>query len=428
MEAERKRQAEKTDQQISELQGVVIDISGAMLKLRHNDYEMMMMDHWPDFHSCLITIRWNLEELKRCIVIYKKEASEGKNTNNVTTFIKARLYGAFINFEATMWRHRNKTLAQGMNKRIYYFMIPTHGNLGDQFIVEATLQLLKKEFSDFEVVEVDDDQTYQSLNSIKSIINPNDIVILHGGGNMGDLYPTSEIQRRDLIKSFPKNQILIMTQTAFFSETSWGRKQLAKSAKVYNSHPNLTILAREQKSYDFMQEHFNQAKIVKVPDIVFGYEFEAKPNREYIMTLIRSDEESILSNPRQLLRDLDREYDQLLIYDNYVARRVDDINRQAELRSFIGRLMGAKVVITDRMHGMILCAITGTPCIVTKSLDDKILGSYEWIKDLNYIRLVDSFDMETIKNNVEELTGLDHLDKIRVKEQYLTDLRAKLGL
>ena len=45
-------------------------------------------------------------------------------------------------------------------------------------------------------------------------------------------------------------------------------------------------------------------------------------------------------------------------------------------------------MITDRLHGMVFCAITGTPCIVLSNNHHKVKGTYEWIKHLDYIKYV----------------------------------------
>lgn len=49
-------------------------------------------------------------------------------------------------------------------------------------------------------------------------------------------------------------------------------------------------------------------------------------------------------------------------------------------------------MITDRLHGMIFCAITGTPCVVINSKSPKVRDCYEWIKDLDYIQFCDDID------------------------------------
>jgi pyruvyl transferase EpsI len=48
----------------------------------------------------------------------------------------------------------------------------------------------------------------------------------------------------------------------------------------------------------------------------------------------------------------------------------------------------SKLVITDRLHGMIFSAITGTPCIVFANSNGKVEAEYQWIQSLPYIRFV----------------------------------------
>lgn len=80
----------------------------------------------------------------------------------------------------------------------------------------------------------------------------------------------------------------------------------------------------------------------------------------------------------------------------------------AEVFSMLNEFRRASLVITDRMHGMIMAAITNTPCIVMESLDKKILGSYEWIKKLEYIQFVD---------HANENEVLDMLSKIKTESR-----------
>ena len=52
-------------------------------------------------------------------------------------------------------------------------------------------------------------------------------------------------------------------------------------------------------------------------------------------------------------------------------------------------------MITDRLHGMIFAAITGTPCVVLQNNNHKIKATYEsWLRPLKHIRLQENFDAE----------------------------------
>lgn len=51
----------------------------------------------------------------------------------------------------------------------------------------------------------------------------------------------------------------------------------------------------------------------------------------------------------------------------------------------------SKIVITDRLHAMLICAITGTPCIAFDNISKKVQGVCElWLEKFPYIKFVDS--------------------------------------
>lgn len=59
------------------------------------------------------------------------------------------------------------------------------------------------------------------------------------------------------------------------------------------------------------------------------------------------------------------------------------------------------LVLTDRLHGMIFAAITGTPCIAFSNYNHKVKETYEWIKYLPYIKYAESVDQA--KEHITEL-------------------------
>ncbi|WP_019205564.1 polysaccharide pyruvyl transferase family protein [Limosilactobacillus ingluviei] len=322
-----------------------------------------------------------------------------------------------------------KFLAHKNKKRIFYMMVPTHGNLGDQAIAEATYKLFKREFADYDVITTYDEDVYKDIYLIKKCITKDDIVVLHGGGNMGDLYKTAEQQRQCIVRNLFEYKIIILTQTTNYSDSKYGEFLLKRTQKLFNKCKDLTLCARENRTFEFMKVNFPKSRVVFIPDIVFSLATKRnEQNREFIMTCLRSDEESVQTSVGSILNSVAELDSKTFIYDTYVARRIDSSNRQVEVNSIINQFYRAKLVVTDRMHGMVLAAITGTPCIVTKSLDYKIIGTYQWIKDLNYIKLVKKLDGETLRQSIQELESLSDKDEIRVKEKYLLDLRTKLGV
>ena len=89
----------------------------------------------------------------------------------------------------------------------------------------------------------------------------------------------------------------------------------------------------------------------------------------------------------------------------------------------LNKFLSAKVVITDRLHGMVFAVITKTPCIITKSLDHKVPGTYKWIKNLNYIKMIDDLEFEKIENIIDNFLNLEKVNEINFKEIYFEKLK-----
>ncbi|WP_423202829.1 polysaccharide pyruvyl transferase family protein [Morganella morganii] len=53
------------------------------------------------------------------------------------------------------------------------------------------------------------------------------------------------------------------------------------------------------------------------------------------------------------------------------------------------KFSNSKLVVTDRLHGMIFAFITNTPCLVIRNSNHKIEETYKnWISNFNYIKLI----------------------------------------
>jgi pyruvyl transferase EpsI len=315
-------------------------------------------------------------------------------------------------------------------KKILHLLTPKHGNMGDQAIAYATEKYLKENFKEYEILEFYRDEIYKYAKTIKMILNKDDLIFLIGGGNMGNLYISEENARRFVIEQFPENKVISMTQTISFTKDNDGKQELNKTKDVYNNHKDLTIIAREKFSFKIMKEEFINCNIIDNPDIVLylSDNFKDNPeNRKIIMTCLRNDKESIVVNQKEVLLDkLKTKYKNIFEYDTVINKYVDKTTRKDELEDMLSKFSNSKVVITDRLHGMVFCAITKTPCIVTKSLDNKVIGTYEWIKDLNYIKLVDNLNFDEVDVLMNELINLKEKSQINLKEEYFNKLRFRI--
>lgn len=70
-------------------------------------------------------------------------------------------------------------------------------------------------------------------------------------------------------------------------------------------------------------------------------------------------------------------------------RGIREQERMQVVTDKLNEFASHQCVITDRLHGMVLAAITDTPCIALGCNNYKIQGVYEWIKIINsYIFLM----------------------------------------
>src|SRR5690606_10737992 len=97
------------------------------------------------------------------------------------------------------------------------------------------------------------------------------------------------------------------------------------------------------------------------------------------------------------------------IGDNNFSKEMGDV----ELDNILNSFKRSRVVITDRLHGMIFCAITKTPCVVLPNSNHKISGTYyNWLSDLEYIQFIEDFEVGTVLNLISDLYKID-IDKCK---------------
>lgn len=327
--------------------------------------------------------------------------------NKLYKYIKMRI-GAQFYSEYCYGKKHPYSLGELSEKNIFYLMTPTYGNMGDQAIEYATRKFIGDFFPDYNVISVNLENTLMALYSIEKNIKPNDFVLLQGGGNYGDLYPYCEVIRRYVIKKIRNNKIVSMPSTLTYSSR---KKTLKKSRDVMNNNPNYINLCREEYSYKFAITNFPNCNNILCPDIVFYLDDIGKDfpfNRNTLCACLRDDvEKGPAISRKKIIKQLFELNPQTVITDTQLFRSVPDDIKNEEMKSTVNKFRSYQLVVTDRLHGMILSYITRTPCIVFPSLDKKIIGSYEWIKNCNYVCFFDKYDEELISRACGGLVGIN---------------------
>jgi pyruvyl transferase EpsI len=286
------------------------------------------------------------------------------------------------------------SLAKSHKQKVYIFLAGFYQNLGDMAITLAQREFLRELFPDAEVVCISNEDTYKAIRVIKKYIKPNDLITVVGGGNMSDIYVHLETERRYVVHSFPKNRIVLFPQTILFHQTVTGKKEFQKSKQTYEKHRNLVMFARESNSYCRMKESFQDIDIKLAPDIVLSLD-KSKPalHRDGVLYCFRSDKESNLTEKvrNEIKSSLERRFSKVVVTDTI------DVPKEActeecfekTLENFWKRIKTSELVVTDRLHCMIFCAITGTPCIAVDNANKKVSGVFDdWLKECSGIHMV----------------------------------------
>lgn len=259
---------------------------------------------------------------------------------------------------------------------------------------------MKKYFPSIDIVEVPATQYTFQRDKLQQEIKKTDIIIAHGGGNLGNQYQTAEDIRRDIIKRWPENRIIIFPQTIYFnSKVDNAEEELRKSQNIYNTHKNLSLFTREKQSYRFAKDNF-ACRVYLVPDIVLSMNrFQNYHRNDEIILCLRNDiEKNIDIETEKIIWDTAKHLsDNVKYIDTQKPYNISIDKREQAVIDFWELFSKARLVVTDRMHGMIFAAITKTPCVVLNNYNHKIRGTYDWIKDLPFIALVDNREgLETI--------------------------------
>lgn len=300
-------------------------------------------------------------------------------------------------------------------KRIFVFLSADYGNIGDLAISAAQEKFIKENLTDYEVFPVPISKSRLWLGSIKKQVTSEDIITIIGGGNMGSLYPDIEDLRQLVIQSFPYNKIVCFPQTLDWEESQSSHKALKKLVKIYASHTDIHVFARELITYKKLEDVFNSQKNVKVgfvPDIVMstsakqlGVLNSSKPTG--ILTCLRNDKECALKAKHYAILDS-------AIGDTGLTLTKTDTHAggsglsKAEcdklLSNKIQQFAEAQLVITDRLHGMILCILSGTPCLVLPNSNHKIRQTYlNWLKDHPRVIFVEIENFTQVPKYIDQL-------------------------
>lgn len=265
---------------------------------------------------------------------------------------------------------------------------PEYGNYGDLAIAQATREFVRNTFPGIQYCEVSEDDVRFNLDEVSRSVNDLDVILLQGGGNMNELYDDQNVIRHKVIKRFPSNRIVIMPQSFIAPFTEDGVRKLRRLGEAMSRHGHISLFARDAPSLRAMGSFFDMP-VSLVPDMVLSLRPALQGRgRHGIGICLREDVESGLT--------IDERASAI-----YQARAcAADIRfisttgpgpvliseRDSKVEALLEEFSSMSLLVTDRLHGVIFCAITGTPCVAIDTSNEKIQGIMGWLRGCHHIR------------------------------------------
>lgn len=281
--------------------------------------------------------------------------------------------------------------------------IPLHNNIGDLLIWEGELSFLKD--VPYKMIDSCSIDTYKNKR-----INSNTIILLHGGGNFGDIWRKHQDFRLKIIQSYPNNKIVILPQTVYYED----KNQLLRDAQFMNLHKHLTICARDNVSFKILLQYF-KCNILLLPDMAFCISTEklvskVLPQQNKILYLKRTDKE--LKNQTVQIPDLNEDYLEMrdwpsiermdviqlglrVLQKIHIAKftiwYADNIYKTFLINKGVKFISQYKNVYTTRLHVSILSTLLHKRNNIIDNSYGKNKNFYEtWLADVDKIQLVSS--------------------------------------
>ena len=281
-------------------------------------------------------------------------------------------------------------------KKAFLIGTPEHSNIGDAAITIGESAFINKYYPEHMVVQLSTYDFEDWYPVISNFIGVNDIIFLQGGGNLGNHFINEENVRRKVIEDFPNNHIVIMPQTIYFDDTDEGREQLNITKQIYNTHKNLTVLLRGKESLTMAQKYFSNAKCYESLDMALCVKTNYNLERCGILLCIRdlNDESGLKEDEYKRVVNTVFSIDPNAMKTKNINQDDVDANiyflmRHEVVNNELKKFASHKVVVTDRLHGLIFSIITKTPCVLISAYNQKIREFYEYFKDSNAIFFID---------------------------------------
>jgi exopolysaccharide biosynthesis predicted pyruvyltransferase EpsI len=309
-------------------------------------------------------------------------------------------------------------------KELYLVGFPDHPNVGDSAIWLSTIAIF--EDLDIKILGCIRENAFISKRLLKKLGNDENLVFVYkGGGDLGGRYPHVESLIAQLLKSFPNSMHVIFPQSVDLTEKS----RLGDFLMMTMEKDNLFIFARDRTSHDYLRD--NGFKVFLTRDIVHQMKLTSSTKDvQGVVLLMRNDPEK-LAKIEYLSDEFWRMFDwPAETYKNKIRCKFVRASQKFKgfRSSFLSSLISleatrklaserlgrgiasintSNVVISDRLHGVILAYLIGKKVYAIDNLNGKVH---------NYVETWGS-KLESVVVLKEKDYGNDLSDRINVMKR-----------
>jgi pyruvyl transferase EpsO len=274
---------------------------------------------------------------------------------------------------------------------------PDHANVGDSMIWLGEVLLLTR--LGIEVRYTCSRRNYDRAMLARQI-GPDGAILIHGGGNFGTLWPAHQAFRERLLADFPQHRIVQMPQSINFESDE---AALATASARIARHGDFKLLVRDVASRELACANF-ECVVELCPDMAFmipPLRSQIEPSVDYFL-LARTDKERAAGWSRSFL-DLPSESSTCRDWlgfsltewalaraegagrsvlghaghANWMWERLMREEARARMRRGVHLLSRGRVVITDRLHAHLLCALLDKPHVILGDAHGKVRALYD---------------------------------------------------